>query len=489
MQLSDIPEILPLLTGGAPRTAFGGVTCDSRRVRPGDLFVALAGTHADGARFAAAALAKGASLILGETQPPGCPAAAFAPVADPRRAYAILTAAAAGWPCRRLSVFGVTGTNGKTTTAWILGELLRAGRRDPGLVTTVQISYGTRVIPSVRTTPDAGELQTRFAEMLAAGCDSAVMEVSSHSIDQQRIGAVRFAGVGFTNLSQDHLDYHRTMAAYEAVKRRLFSQAASETPGIPAACCVETESGRRMAAYIRTLPLKLVTCGFDPSADIRAKDIRLTPDGSAFTLVLPGAEPAPLRYRLAGRYNISNLLLAIALAHSAGVPPEAIAAAVPALAPRWGRLERVPLAKPFAVFVDYAHTDDALDHVLATLREMNPAHLTVVFGCGGDRDRTKRPKMGAACARRADRLIVTSDNPRTEDPNAIISEILPGIPAGTDLHIESDRRAAIRYALEHAGAGDIVLVAGKGHETYQEIAGRMLPFDDRKVVAEEGAGG
>jgi len=250
-------------------------------------------------------------------------------------------------------------------------------------------------------------------------------------------------------------------------------------------CFAEAGYGAEMSAYIRSLPLRLVACGFGPSADVRAEEVRLRADGCCFTLAFQDGARVPVEAPLAGRYNVANMLCAAALAREAGTPPDAIAAALREARPRWGRLERVPTPLPAAVFVDYAHTDDALTNVLSTLRETTPGRLLVVFGCGGDRDRTKRPLMGRACAALADRLIVTSDNPRTEDPNAIIAEILAGIPAGTPVTVEPDRRAAIRAALAQAGTGDIVLVAGKGHEPFQELAGRTIPFDDRKVVAEE----
>jgi len=240
-----------------------------------------------------------------------------------------------------------------------------------------------------------------------------------------------------------------------------------------------------MAAYLATLPLRLVTCGFSPASGLRAEDVSVTTDGSRFTLVTPDGGHRALCVHLAGRYNIANMLCAAGLALEAGVSLDAVASALEAAKPRWGRLERVPAPVPATVFVDYAHTDDALTNVLGTLREMTRGRLTVVFGCGGDRDRTKRPLMGRACAALADRLVITSDNPRSEDPSAIIGEIMAGVPAGTTYEVEPDRRAAIRRALEGTTAGDVVLVAGKGHEPFQELADRTVPFDDRQVVMEE----
>ena len=486
MKFSDLSEMGALLQDKAPPVVFTGVQCDSRRVRPGDVFVAVSGSRDDGSKYAAAALAKGAVAVVSATPLCDC-SKNLVLVKDARRALAVLASALNGWPSRSMDVFAVTGTNGKTTTAWLLRDLLRAGGRTPGLLTTVQVEYGNRSIPATRTTPDACELQSLLAAMRGAGCDSAVMEASSHALDQQRMACIRFAAAAFTNLSQDHLDYHGTMERYFETKEKLFAQLAQEKPGAAAVCFRDAGYGERMADYIGTLPLKRVTCGFSAASDVYADEIVLTPDGSHFVLATPDGQRTPLRVHLSGRYNISNMLCAAALALEAGVPLSAIATSLQDAKPRWGRLERVPVALPATVFVDYAHTDDALSNVLGTLREATKGHVIVVFGCGGDRDRTKRPLMGRACASLADHLVVTSDNPRSEDPMAIIREVLPGIPPGTSLTIEPDRRAAIRCALSLAGAGDVVLVAGKGHESFQELAGRTLPFDDRQVVAEEAA--
>ena len=484
MRFSDIPDLAPLLTDQAPGVVFSGVQCDSRRVRPGDLFVALMGSRDDGGKYIGPALAKGAVAVLSESPVRDFTKQVFL-VKDARRALACLAAALNGWPSRKLCVYGITGTNGKTTTAWLLREMLRAGGGDPGLLTTVQVEYRGREIPATRTTPDACELQSLLAAMQSAGCDSAVMEVSSHALDQQRVACLRFAAAAFTNLSQDHLDYHHTMEAYFQAKQRLFEQLAQEGAGRPAICFRDSEYGERMAAYLAALPLHRVTCGFTQASDLRAEDITVTTDGSRFTLAAPDGQRRQLHVHLAGRYNIANMLCAAGLALEGGVPLDTVAQTLEEAKPRWGRLERVATAVPAAVFIDYAHTDDALTNVLGTLREMTKGRLTVVFGCGGNRDRKKRPLMGRACAALADRLVVTSDNPRGEEPMAIIEEILSGVPDGTDVSVEPDRRAAIRQALTAAAAGDVVLVAGKGHEPFQELADRTIPFNDRQVVLEE----
>ena len=435
------------------------IVCDSRRVTPGALFVAIPGTHDDGARYVAEARAKGAAAVMGACA--GCDLH----VDDPRAAFAEACAEHFGRPSERLLLCGITGTNGKTTTAWLLRDMLAQGGLLPGLLTTVAVQWPGHDTPADRTTPDARTLQATLADMAAAGCRAAVMEVSSHAIDQARVGACRFALTAFTNLTQDHLDYHRTMEAYFAVKARLFLG----HPAAPAVINADDHYGRRLLALLR---------GRDnlfPYA-VSALKAHFTPTGTEAEIPLGGRTVA-FRTALCGRYNLANLLCAATAAHALGVSADAILCAIAAAKPRWGRLE--PVAPH--VFVDYAHTDDALANVLSTLRTLTRGRLICVFGCGGDRDRTKRPKMAAAVDRWADVPIVTSDNPRTESPQAIIADILPGFRDHTPL-VEPDRRAAIRRALALRGEDDVVLIAGKGHETYQEIAGVRHPFSDAEEV-------
>lgn len=364
-----------------------------------------------------------------------------------------------------LEVFGITGTNGKTTTTWILAEFLRAAGRRAGYVTTVEVDDGRRRFSTGYTTPPLPVLEGIFADMAANGLDSCAMEVSSHAIHQRRTGGTVFAGVGFTNLTEDHLDYHKTMEAYFQVKEDLFRRAAAANPGAVAAVCVDGEYGERLARTCGTLPLRLWRVGFSASSQALVEHVERT---------------CPL----AGRYNVQNVLLAAALAEGAGVPEDVVWQTVPRLTPRWGRLERVATRSAADVFVDYAHTDDALANVLSTVRAFTKGRVWAVFGAGGDRDRAKRPLMGRAAAANADRLVVTSDNPRGEDPMAIISQIVAGIPPGTQFSVEPDRAAAIRHALANAEKGDSVVVCGKGHETTQTIGGETLHFDDREQCAQ-----
>lgn len=486
MTLSDFPALcrgaeMPASWG---KISFSGISCDSRTVQRGDLFAAVKGNQTDGATFARSACEKGASAIL-SSEPIGGVSVPVVVLPHLREAIAILADATAGHPSRALSLFGITGTNGKTSTAWMLSAFLTAGGRNPGLITTVETRDGKRVASSSRTTPDACTLQKLLARMVRNGCDSAVMEVSSHALDQFRTGATKFSGAVFTHVTQDHLDYHHTMSAYFETKKRLFSQLAETSPGAPAVCLPQAPYGKEMEAFLRTLPLHVVTCGLETTeSDFSAERITLRPDGASFLLRTP-EEKADVQIHLPGRYNIANLLCAVSMASMTGVPFPVLCGALANFRPRWGRLERVETPLPGTVYVDYAHTDDALSNVLKTLRETTAGRLLVLFGCGGDRDRTKRPLMGAACARDADFLILTSDNPRSEDPAAILQEIQAGIPAGTEMAVESDRRVAIRHALSFLREGDTLLVAGKGHETTQEIAGVFYPFDDRQVIREE----
>ncbi|MBP5511234.1 MAG: UDP-N-acetylmuramoyl-L-alanyl-D-glutamate--2,6-diaminopimelate ligase [Kiritimatiellae bacterium] len=488
MKLSRFEKASSLLDTPLPDLEFRSVQSDSRLVGKGDLFAVVQGTDDDGRRYIDQALRAGAAALLVDRtlDLPPYPVPALR-TGDVRGAMAELACAANDGAGRRMDLFAVTGTNGKTTTAWVLAELLKAAGRKPGLQTTVAVEFAGRTRASARTTPGSCELHNLLGEMFRAGCDSAVMEASSHALDQRRVAALRFTGAAFTNLTEDHLDYHKTMERYFEAKQKLFRQMADENPDGTAVCLLDAPYGETMADFCKRLKLHVVCAGIGriPGATLRAESVELAPDGSRFRLVAEGAGEDTVTTLLAGRYNISNLLCAAGLALSAGVPFETVCQTLGRVQPRWGRLERIATPLPCSVYVDYAHTDDALRKVLTAAREMTEKRLFVVFGCGGDRDRAKRPLMGRACAECADRLVVTSDNPRSENPLAIIDEILAGIPKTAECAVEPDRRVAIRLALQEAGAGDLVVVAGKGHETTQTIAGVAYPFDDREVVREE----
>jgi UDP-N-acetylmuramoyl-L-alanyl-D-glutamate--2,6-diaminopimelate ligase len=449
------------------------VTYRSADVRAGSLFFCVPGDHVDGHDFAPAAAAAGAAAVVVER--PVAVECAQVRVPRVRRAMGPMSAAFFGRPSEAFPLVGVTGTNGKTTTTFLLESIFRAAGLAPGVVGTTGVRIDGRVVPFDRTTPEAPDLQRLFARMAAEGVRAVAMEVSSHGLDQHRVDGTRVACAVFTNLSQDHLDYHGTMEAYFEAKARLFTPELSAQGVVD----VDTEHGRRLA---QRASVPVVTVGFrEADADVFATDVRIGPGGVSFRI-----GDLTISSALRGPYNVSNCLAACVAARRVGVADEALAEGIASLPGVPGRLEPVDAGQPFSVLVDYAHTPDSLENVLRATRQLAGDHrLIVVFGCGGDRDRGKRPLMGEAATRLADRTIVTSDNPRSEDPLAIIAEIEPGaIRGGGPYAVEPDRRAAIAMALAEAGPGDVVVVAGKGHETGQQFADRTVPFDDRVVARE-----
>jgi UDP-N-acetylmuramoyl-L-alanyl-D-glutamate--2,6-diaminopimelate ligase len=464
-----------------------GVCLDSRAVRPGDLYAALPGRRTHGARFVTAAADRGAVAIL--TDPAGVEPAEAAglpvlAVDDPRAVLGGLAAWLFGEPARRMLMFGVTGTNGKTTTTFLMDAALRRSGRRCGLVGTVETRIVDRRVPSVRTTPEAPDLQALLALMVAEGADTCSMEVSSHALALGRVDGIRFDVAGFTNLSQDHLDFHPTMEEYFAAKAQLF------TPGRARAgvVCVDDRWGRRLAdtATIPVVTLATTDVPVDGPAAWRVVDRRPAEVGTDFTLRGPAGESVPAHCPLPGDFNVANTALALLMLVTAGIAAPEAAGWLARAEPVPGRMERVPgtgaPGEPLAV-VDYAHTPDAVEAALRTLRTSRPGPLVVVLGAGGDRDRAKRPRMGEAAARAADVVIVTDDNPRSEDAAAIRAAVLAGTGSSAAVVLEiADRREAVREGVRRAWGGGTVLVAGKGHERGQEIAGIVHPFDDRDVV-------
>ena len=481
MKLGRLLQALPAAAlDGSAATEITGLACDSRAVQPGTLFFALPGGRTDGRLYVEEAVRRGAVAIVHSQDVHVPRGPAHVRVEDARTAMADLAAEFFGHPSEKLAVVGVTGTNGKTTTAFMIRDVLRAAGRECGLVGTIHYEFGPRLIPAVRTTPESLDLQRMFFEARQAGCDSIAMEASSQGLAAERVRGTRFAAAVFTNLSVDHLDFHQTMEAYFDAKKRLFDTLAGQSPEAPAVVNVDDEYGRRLAAE-PNLAGRLVTYGCGSGARVRASDLRLSETATRFRVSTPWGE-ADLEIGLAGRFNAMNALAAVAVCGALGAPLSAAAAALARMPCVPGRLERVEDPRGRHVFVDYAHTEDALRNVLQTLRETAPGRLICLFGCGGDRDRSKRPRMGAAVSEFADFAIATSDNPRSEDPRAILQAILEGMDLGKPHLVEPDRAQAIRAALRAARSGDTVLVAGKGHETYQEIAGRMTHFDDREAV-------
>ena len=456
-----------LMGNGAPEVEISSLAYSSQSVTPGALFFCVPGFKADGHDFAPTAVERGAAALV--CQRPldlGVPEVL---VPDVRAAMGPAAARFYGDPTAELDVVGITGTNGKTTTAFLTRHLLEADGRSCGLLGTVKRVVGGVEEEVERTTPEAIDLQATFRRMLDGGDRACAMEVSSHALELGRVAGIRFACRVFTNLTQDHLDFHDTMHAYFEAKRRLFREA----DGI-AVVNVDDEYGRRIAADI-----ECVTFAIEREADYRARDVQFDLMGSRFTCQTP-AGPLELESPLPGLFNVENVLAAVAAARSLEVPGATIAEALPAFGRVPGRFEPVDEGQEFGVLVDYAHTPDSLENVLRAAREVTRGRLQVVFGAGGDRDRGKRPLMGAAARRLADRVLVTSDNPRNEAPEAIIDQVMEG--AGPDAEREVDRRRAIALAVETAEQGDVVVIAGKGHEQGQEIAGSTLPFDDREVA-------
>jgi UDP-N-acetylmuramoyl-L-alanyl-D-glutamate--2,6-diaminopimelate ligase len=459
-------DLRELFGSDVPPVDVSALAYDNRVVEPGTVFFCVPGMTRDGHDFAPDAIARGAAaLVVDHPLGLGVPEVV---VSDVRAAMAPAAAKLAGDPTARLDVVGITGTNGKTTSAFIVRGLLEAAGRRTGLLGTVTSVIGGNEAPTVRTTPEAIDLQRTFKEMLDAGDECCAMEVSSHALELHRADAIHWRVAVFTNLTQDHLDFHPDMESYFAAKRRLF-EAGPRSKVIN----VDDPYGRRLADEFGG-----VTIAIDSDADLRADDVRFELTGSSFSV-----DGFQLRSPLPGRFNVLNVLGAVAVARELGVDDATIERAVPQAGRVPGRFEPVDEGQSFAVLVDYAHTPDSLENVLRAARQLARARVICVFGCGGDRDRGKRPEMGRIASALADVAIVTSDNPRSEDPEAIIAQVVAGM--GPDAVTEVDRRAAIDRAVGLAGAGDVVVIAGKGHEQGQEFeGGRKVPFDDVTVARE-----
>jgi UDP-N-acetylmuramoyl-L-alanyl-D-glutamate--2,6-diaminopimelate ligase len=469
------------LTGSYPDVAVTGITLDSRRVQPGDLYAALAGARAHGASFAEQAAASGAVAILTDAEGAEPARASGLPtlvVMHPRAVLGSLAAQVYGRPAAALRTIGVTGTQGKTTITRLLdGGLLAAGVRS-AVVGTVGTRIAGQEVKTALTTPEAPDLHGLFARMLELDVAACAMEVSSHALVMGRVDGVVFDVAVFANLGRDHLDFHADVEDYFQAKAMLFTPEHARLGLV----CVDDEHGRRLVTE-SSIPVRTYAVGAGRDADWTVSDVRLGADGSTFVVHGPDGVRVAGSVPLAGEFNVANALAAIAAAAEAGYDPRQVADGIGRSGGVPGRLERIPTERDLTVVVDYAHKPDAVDAVLRTLRPVTRGRLIVVIGAGGDRDRGKRPVMGAIAAELADLVVVTDDNPRSEDPAAIRAEVLAGARTGAAEVLEiGDRRAAIAEALARAGDGDVVLVAGKGHETGQEVAGVVHPFDDREVV-------
>ena len=484
-----VAEVASVGVGGGSEEPVTGVEYDSRKVKPGAVFVAMKGGSTDGNRYVEKAIAAGALGIITDSSntfdhllvyQAGTP---VLEVEHGRRALAEASAAFFGHPERRIAATGITGTNGKTTTAFLTEALLNAAERKTVLVGTLEYHVAGEVRPSAHTTPESRDLFELMAEGAERGATELVTEVSSHGLDQGRALGLNFDVAVFTNLTRDHLDYHQTMEKYFAAKRLLFDGTMYPAPRV-AVVNAHDERAWDLAEVARTAGAEVRTYGIG-LGDWRAASFTLTPGGAVIDLETP-AGSAHVTSKLAGQVNVLNLLAALTAAHARGVSFASLVESVPQLKPVPGRFQPVDAGQPFTVIVDYAHTDDALRNLIVLARQMT-AHgngrVITLFGCGGDRDRTKRPKMGQAAGAGSDFVVATSDNPRSEDPMAILAEIEPGLnPSGVRYIVEPDRAAAIHAALAEARAGDVVLLAGKGHEKEQILAGRTIPFDDAQVA-------
>ena len=476
MKLHSLLAGVPLMGEPSnPEMEITSISYDTRTLRPGALFIALPGAKTDGHKHIPEALERGAAAVLCQQAPPE--PGPWLLTDNPRRALAL---ASANWfrhPGREMVLIGVTGTNGKTTTTSLLKELLeRVTGARVGLIGTNRNMIGEAELPAHRTTPESYELQALLRQMADAGCTHVVMEASSHALVQHRTAGLQFDAGIFTNLTQDHLDYHKTMEAYRDAKEILFDQ--SEV----AVFNLDDEAGRWYAQR-RAGPMFTYSEN-RARADLSARNIQLYPEHVSFEALIAG-ELRRVNLPIPGGFSIYNALAALAAGLCLGLELEPMARVMPAVHGVKGRVEVVPVPRAYTVLIDYAHTPNALENILTTARDFTAGRLICLFGCGGDRDRTKRPIMGAVAGELADVAVVTSDNPRTEDPLAIIDDILAGMEgADAALHIEPDRRAAIAWALDRGGPGDVIVLAGKGHETYQEINGVQYHMDEREIVAD-----
>ncbi|CAB1128462.1 UDP-N-acetylmuramoylalanyl-D-glutamate-2, 6-diaminopimelate ligase [Candidatus Hydrogenisulfobacillus filiaventi] len=467
---------------GSPDTEVTGIAYDSREVRPGDLFVAIPGYRTDGHLYCGEARDRGASAFVVE-RAEALPAGATGVVVPyARGAMARLAATFYDHPSRRLWMVGVTGTNGKTTTTHLIQGLLEAAGVPAGLTGTIHTLIGREELPVRRTTPEAPDLEGLLRLMVDRGMQAAVMEVSSHALALARVEGVRYDVGVFTNLTQDHLDFHHTLEEYFAVKARLLEGLGPDAGQGPQAAVVNRDDPYAVRAGERAR-VPVVSYGFEVGADIRAEDIRIAEGRSTFTVVFPGGSRYRAELSLPGRFNISNALAALSVGWVRGLDPAAMVAFLSHARGVPGRFERIDEGQPFTVIVDYAHTPDGIAKVLSTAREFARGRVVAVFGAGGDRDHGKRAPMGAIAGRLADAVIITTDNPRSEDPQAIMDMIAAGVrEAGGRYQAEPDRVQAIRLALGQARPGDVVLILGKGHETYQIFRDRTIHHDDREVA-------
>jgi UDP-N-acetylmuramoyl-L-alanyl-D-glutamate--2,6-diaminopimelate ligase len=480
MILLRLRDVLHSISGittieGQPDIAISGITYDSRKVRPGYVFVAIRGYKQDGHKFVPDAIKNGAVAVIAEHRPHFIENLAIVTVKNSRKALSEAAASYYGYPFKRLKVIGVTGTNGKTTTTYLIKQTLEKAGYKVGLIGTVANMIGERVIPAERTTPESSDVFKLFAQMADESVSHVVMEVSSHSVELYRVHNIEFETGLFTNLTQDHLDFHGSMDKYFEAKRKMFSQCNK------AVVNVDDSYGKRLA---ESLEIPCVSYSISNTSDVRAQNIKYSLNGVEFDMKMQEGT-TDIKLSIPGRFSVYNALAASCACLSLGIPIETVKTALAETKGVPGRFEVVDEGMDFSVVVDYAHTPDGLINILSSAREVTQNRLITVFGCGGDRDKTKRPIMGRIGVELSDICIITSDNPRSENPEAIIEDIVKGAAEADGNYVSiTDRKAAIEHAIKLAKPGDMIVIAGKGHETYQIIGNNVLPFDDRKVARE-----
>ncbi|MCL5037652.1 MAG: UDP-N-acetylmuramoyl-L-alanyl-D-glutamate--2,6-diaminopimelate ligase [Chloroflexi bacterium] len=479
MRLSSYyDDLKPVKIEGEDDPEITGISCDSRSTKPGDLFFCIKGYKHDGHLFGPEAIVAGASAVVAEREVPHPDDVPLIYAKDTRKSLALSASRFYGYPAEHLSITGFTGTNGKTTGTYALGSILQNAGLKAGVIGTLNLKMGNEEYPLINTTPESVDLQKYFAMMQERGITHVNMEVSSHSLVLDRVYGIPFNVAVFTNITQDHLDFHKNMNEYLKAKLQLFSMI---KPGGTGVVCLDDPHA---LDFIKACKEKVITYGFMETADVRATEITYSTDGTTFKWIYPRGE-YPVRLGITGFFNLQNLLGASAAALALGIPPEKIVRGLEEFKGIKGRFQRVTRGQPFLVMIDYAHTPGGIESVLQAARPLTKNKLNIVLGCGGDRDKEKRPLMSGAASRLADKVYLTSDNPRSEDPQSIIADMECGIKdQGKKYEIEPDRRTAIEKALTEAREGDTIIIAGKGHESYQIFSDRKIHFDDSEVAGE-----
>jgi len=487
LKLQKLISVLEGFTiSGRKDIEINGITTDSNNIKSGFAFIGIKGAKADGHDFVNDAISRGAAALIVEKDVEVLEDITIIKVPDTKKILPLIADTFYDYPSNKMNVIGVTGTNGKTTTTYFIDRILRKAGHKTGIIGTINYRIGERIIPAVNTTPDPIQLRALFSQMLEAGIETVIMEVSSHAIAQQRIAGIEFDTCIFTNLTPEHLDYHETLEKYQETKLQLFEQIGKNSKKDTVKKAIINIDDPVSRRFIDVCHVDIITYGLNTNASVYATDIRSTLNGSCFRLHISTDKSIEVKINLAGKYNIYNALAATSAALAFGLSLDEIKSGLESLKSVPGRFEKITTNTDFNVIIDYAHTPDGMKQVLSAARALKPNGIITVFGCGGDRDRLKRPQMGRIASELSDYIIITSDNPRTEDPMNIIEEIIHGIKdiGSPAIGIMPDRKNAIKRAIELAKKNDLVMILGKGHETYQVLKDTIVPFDDRQVVKE-----